>query len=246
MAKIKLNQLVGEFLDEINGGAAEFARAYRMAVRANRKMKMDLTGKVETVCLTLNSALIVEIPEDSIRVEKVGIMNEQTGKIMGLTENKSLSFNTGCHMEDEEEEESDELDLGRRNEFSFGDDRFDQYIGESLGKGGYRNIGEYRISEEEGIIVFSPEFCHSDVTLEYISNKDNDGDVCVNALVGEAIIAEIRNKWHIAKKGTTGFDKQFYKHESKVEKNNARFRLKKPKLQDMNRFARQSNKFLKS
>ena len=240
MAKTKMKSIVGNFLDEINGGKTEFARAYRMAVLVNRNLKWDLTGKLKTECIKVNEDRTATIPDHSLKVKKVSIRDESTGKLVGLTKNNNLSFST--------KELSEELDFERENVYHLGDDDevFNTYITESLGKGGYRNIGEYRISEKEGIVVLSPDFCYSEIVLEFTSSADEEGDVCVNELVADALLAGIRFRWHVAKKGVTAFDKQFYKAEWIKEKRNARYRLKKPNIQDMNRIARQSTKFLKS
>jgi len=240
MASIKLKKIIGYFLDEINGGKVEYARAYRIAVLGNKNLKWDITGKIAQVCIPVEDDRTAQIPDWLGKITKVGKMNHVTGKIVGLTQNNSLAFDTHCDTEDDED------NFPRENVLDNGEYYMNSFPPHSLGKGGYRNIGEYRISEEQGLIVLSPDCDFSEIVVEGIDTRDNEGDVCVNELLSEAILAFVRWRWHLSKKGVPFQDKKEYRNLWKVEKSNAKFRIKKPKLQDMNRIARQSDKFLKS
>lgn len=68
MAKIKLSQIVGQFLDVENYSDAEYARAYRFAVRCLRnEIELDIQGKIckETICIGEDK--IAKLPDNFIK-----------------------------------------------------------------------------------------------------------------------------------------------------------------------------------
>lgn len=236
MARVNIKNAVSEFLDEINGGPAEFARAYRMAVIGSKELRWDITGHIKTASLCVECDLTVKLPEDLIKVIKVGVANHN-GEIATLTKNNDLSFDTGLCGKVMTE---DILEYDVRNNWN--DGGFNSYINQSLGRGSYNTIGEYRLSTEEGKIVLSPEFCYSEIVIEYLGSSDEDGELYINEVAAPALVAYIRWKWHVAKKGATSFDKQYYQNEYHREKQNAQMRINGPSLSDMQQNARQHTK----
>lgn len=87
---IAISQIVSEFLDEINGGQAEYSRAYRIAVRVARELTYDVTGETVSIKLPINPNGTVTLPEDCIRVEKVGYV-DCNGGIEGLFNDNNLT-----------------------------------------------------------------------------------------------------------------------------------------------------------
>jgi hypothetical protein len=233
MGKVKLSQAVSYALDEMNYGSAEYARAYRFAIRALDELRLDITGQSATCTLPVNCDLTVNLPDNFIRETKVGIWGANNN-IVGLTRSNDLSFETT--IQDYEYTDPNE------NYYKLNDERFNTYVTESLGKGSYANVGYFRIDYEARIIVLNPEFTYSEIVVEYLKKEEIDGEYCVDERLLESVAAYIRYKWHIGKKGTSVGERREYERLWHKEKRNAKYRIKKPLIQDMNRSAREGTK----
>lgn len=232
----KIKNVVGQFLDEINGGRSEYARAYRIALLGKKELDWDLTGTVKPFSLSVNGDLTSSLPDDCIKVLSVGVSGH--GGTALLTRNDSLSFDTGiCTEEDIDQSTLPEYENGF---FGYGDTIFGERYQRSYGLGSYNSIGQYRVQGNR--IILNPEFGYANITGTYLASSDVDGDICIHDMASNALLAWIRWRWHIAKKGSSAFDKQYYEKEYFREKGNAKMRIKSPSKSDMNRLSRESTK----
>lgn len=233
MAKVKISEAVSIFLDEINGGDAEYRKAYAMGIRGWRELNWGVTGVVKTATICIDSDLTGKLPEDFIKEEKVGVLNINGG-ISALTRNNNLTNELSCGNDE---------DYNNEGIVGFTRETIDGYpLRELYGIGSNNNIGEFRIEKESGRILLGMNSCHREIVIEYLGSEEIDGEYCINELAVEALVAYIRYRWHIAKKGATAFDKQFFKQEWIAERDKARYRIKAPMLQDLNQSSRKSTK----
>lgn len=68
----KISTIVGYFLDSENYGDAEYARAYRFAIRGlQTEINLDMTGKICKHTIAIGSNRIASLPANVIRVKSV-------------------------------------------------------------------------------------------------------------------------------------------------------------------------------
>lgn len=229
MANIKVKELVGAFLDEINGSKNEFSRAYRIAMRGWRELNWDVTGVLKSTRLPVCNDLTAKLPDNFLKEISVGVINS-SGHLATLTKNERLTL----YCEDDEIPSED---------WYMYESNLNILTGRgSLGIGSHNNIGEYRVDRDAGILILDPSFCYDGVVLEYLAVGEEKGLESINELASEALIAYIRWKWHIAKKGVTQGDRATFRKEYYNERRLARLRIKMPTLQEMNQAVRQSTK----
>lgn len=231
MGNIKLSQAVSYALDDLQAGDAEYARAYRFAIRALDELRLDITGQLGVAKLCVNSDLTVDLPEDFIRETKVGVYGIN-GNIIGLTRSDNLNREEDCF----------EYEEGTNPSYFDTDENFGNFVNQSLGKGSYSNIGFFRIDYNERKIYLNAEFTYSEVVIEYLKREEIDGEYCVDERLLESVAAYILYRWYKAKKNTSIGERREFERLWHKEKRNAKYRIKKPLIQDMNQSARESVK----
>lgn len=236
MADIKLSQAVGEFLDLINAGPAEYARAYRIAMRGLRNLEWDVSGENHECELPVECDMTVNLPEDYINLNAIGVVNSR-GELAALTHNANLTLADGLRQGQEYHTGSDFIE-----EWS----KFDNYMAynssSSLGVGSYPNIGEYREDRSQNIIILNPDFCYNSVVLRYLRRKKVKGDYLINELSVDALVAYMDWQWHRSKPGVSYSDRMAKRQEWFNEKRLAKSRIKNTTLQKMSQIARQATR----
>lgn len=213
--KIKISQVVSEFLDELGLGEAEYSRAYRIAVRGARELQFDVYGTPKTQLVSVSCDGTAEKPEDCVKVLSVGLSGEYETR--GLTQNSNLS-----------KYESYRPDISGKSHWS-------------MGRGSWTDIGEYK--DMGDYIILSPAHAHcGNVVIEYLSMVDDNGEYTIHPMASEALIAFIKWKWFNAKKNQSVWDKRDYERNWWNEKKNARMRIKSPSAQLLNQHARKNTK----
>lgn len=243
MTYTPIEQVVSEFLDEINGGQAEFSRAYRIALRGVRELTFDVTGEVQNSRLSLNCDHTANLPEGCIKVIKIGHLSPH-GEIIALRENNDLSVG------DYHGHTRDRLD-GFNNYLGYKDNL--DYIGNlslegsyfttfhhSLGVGSYSNRGDYKI--QDGVVYFGAHLHGHELVVEYLGLPQVDGKLGIHPFASEALVAWIRYYWNIGRKDVSLGEKQTYKMEMKRAFTLAKNRVQSPTKQELNQYARQSVK----
>lgn len=229
MARLPLSTIVGQFLDKYNYGEAEYAKAYRMAIRGWRQLNWDVTGELKREKLQVECDLTVCLPDDLIKLLRIGVVNSK-GEIATLTENPNLT-DLSC---------DDYADTSN----NFGDwwthDNNWKVLGwgGSLGVGSDTNIGEYRFDEGSNRAILNPEFCYSEVTIEYNGHPKIKGEYTINELASEALTAFIEWQWSAGMKGLTISEKEAKRRDYYNELRLAKGRIKMPTLQTMKSISR--------
>lgn len=237
MADIKLSQVVGEFLDTINAGPAEYARAYRFAMRGMRNLEWDVTGENYECELPVECDMTVCLPDDFINLVRIGIINSK-GEVATLTQNNDLTLSDGLRQGGDYTPTADTVD-----DFLFSDNNYRVYSSaSSLSVGSYPNIGEYKVEREQGLIILNPDFCYDTVTVKYLRRKKVKGEYMINELSVEALVAYIDWQWHKNKPGVSYSDKATKRMEWFNEKRLAKSRIKNTTKQILSQIARQATR----
>lgn len=69
--RVKLSEVVSNFLDATDLGDAEYSRAYRIALRGAREFKIDSDGNIQRATLEIKGDYTLYLPSDCIRVVRV-------------------------------------------------------------------------------------------------------------------------------------------------------------------------------
>lgn len=236
MEENRLSNVVSDFLMEADFGDAEYTKAYHLARRGLKDLQFDLPLEtVETVYLTINPDGTASLPEDCLKVLRIGL--EVNGNIAALTRNKDITKRGRLNQQPHQEKPLYTPVGVVPSLYGKG-----QVFERSLGRGSWTNIGEYYIS---GNTVFlSDNVVNGDncVVIEYKAYQDTEEDPVIHPYVQEALIAFIRWKYAINKKYQDKWDKQYFEKEWHRLKRNAKWRMKAPIKQELNQSARQHTK----
>lgn len=237
-----LSQTVGEFLDEIRGGDAEYRRAYALAIRGLKDLYYDIDGKVRSVKLLVEPNKTARIPEGALKILKVGIT--VNGEFKSFVENHKIALNNEnvedccgvCGLNNVL------LDQLMWNECCFRNinqsPRPSNNIGGTTSYGLNRVFGTYYIKDD--LILLGNETSYSTIIVEYLAIPEVNGEYYIHNMLSEAIVAWIKWKWFGSKKGTYQFDKIENKNEYYRLKRNGKYRLKSPTKTQMLQSSRNS------
>lgn len=234
---IPLKQVVGEFLDSIQGGPSEYARAYRFAIRGMRNLEWDVTGENAECELPVECDMTVCLPDDFINLVRIGVYTSK-GEVAALTQNNDLTLVDGLRQGHDYTPSSDILD-----DFLAADTAYRIYAPmSSLSVGSYPNVGEYKVDRSQGLIILNPDFCYGSVVLKYLRRKKVKGEYLINELSAEALFAYIDWQWHKNKPGVSYSDKMAKRMEWFNEKRLAKSRIKNTTKQILSQIARQATR----
>lgn len=192
---IPLTQVVTYFIDEAGLTQAEFRRLWTLAFRGLVNMGFNTMWQAKTVKLPVAGNLTANLPSDYLSWVKVGVFGDN-GVISVLSVNnnlsnyKSLSPNRLTNIE---AQEPDPLDIVVSPYFYnfYNDGSYTHLFGVG---GGLMTPGECKVDEQNGVILFDPNFSFSEVVLEYLSSPEQDDDYTIDVRCQEALISWLRWK----------------------------------------------------
>jgi hypothetical protein len=201
-----------------------------MAIRGWKELELDITGVPKTALLTVSCDKTVDLPDNFIKETNVGVLNEKN-EIASLTRNDNLISD----LDDCATVQYDNTDY-----LNFEDDeRFDQYIyQQSYGRGSYNTIGEFKIDMGANRIILNPDFKYSEVIVEYLGREEFEGEYTIDTRLVDALVAYIAWKYNKGKKGVSVGVADALMRDYIREKSNAKFRIKRPTIPDMNQSSR--------
>jgi hypothetical protein len=220
--RIKLSEIVSQFLDGADYGDAEYSKAYRIAIRGWRNLNWDVTGDLVRDKVPVECDMTVCIPEGCISIKKVGIVGKG-GNLITLKENPNLTDFT-CYTDLEDEPSNTVSDSWWDSEVNWAALNWSG----SLGVGSYRAVGEFRIDTAKNRLILNPEFNKSHVILEYLAHPKIEGEYTIHEFASEALLSYLRWQWFINKKGTAQGEREQYRREFFNDKRLAQLRIKKP------------------
>lgn len=237
MSRIPLKTIVAELIDSKDSSSHEFRRMYNIGVRGVREFNTDVVGNFSTKLLNVNANKTVDLPEDYVSFSKIGVINEK-GEIITLRANPQLSNYNDSHPLKADRFEG-VPNVGTVTypaipynypyiyyNFFVSNQSFNLF---GIGGGG-QDIGNYKVDEECGVIIFGPYFKYDKVLLEYLADGMDRScdDYMIDSRAAEAMLAYIR--WKTAldnpKKYGQGLIRD-YKQEYKSERLKAKMRINK-------------------
>jgi hypothetical protein len=252
MSRIPLKTIVAELIDSKDSSSHEFRRMYNIGVRGVREFNTDIVGNFSTKLLDVNANKTADLPEDYVTYSKMGVINEK-GEIVTLRSNPQLSnYNIGHPLNPDRFEGVPGIGAVSYPaipynypyiyyNFFISNQSFNLF---GLAGGG-QDIGQYKVDEECGIIIFGPNFKYEKVLLEYLGDgMDRDcDDYMIDSRAAEAMLAYIR--WKTAldnpKKYGQGIMRD-YKQEYKSERLKAKMRINKIVVSEFEDIQRITNK----
>ena len=252
MGRIGLKTIVAELIDSKDSSSHEFRRMYNIGVRGVREFNTDIVGNFSTKLLDVNANKTADLPEDYVSYSKMGVINEK-GEIVTLRSNPQLSnYNIGHPLNPDRFEGVPGIGAVSYPaipynypyiyyNFFVSNQSFNLF---GLAGGG-QDIGQYKVDEECGIIIFGPYFKYEKVLLEYLGDgMDRDcNDYMIDSRAAEAMLAYIR--WKTAldnpKKYGQGIMRD-YKQEYKSERLKAKMRINKIVVSEFEDIQRITNK----
>lgn len=193
---VPLKQLVAEFIDASSKSMRDFDKCWVLAFRALRQLNQSVSAEPKSCRLPVGPNKTVDLPADYIALSKIGVVNG-SGEIVSLSYNAGLSI-----FRDNNPNRLTQLfsAVGVSDPVAIPNNVFLNYFNEGsycnlygVG-GGLITYGQYRLDEQNNVIVLNVDFAYPDIIIEYISNPKMDGDYYIQQCLAEAVIAFIEWK----------------------------------------------------
>lgn len=223
--KIKLKEVIGQFLNSSDQSSHQFLRLWNMAVWGLKtEFNLDITGTIQTLVLDVNPNKTVNLPCNYIQYLKIGVLNHR-GEVVTFKRNDQLSTINLLGSDNRMSEApmspsySDLIGYNLYNNYYY--NYFFNGVSYKLfgADSGTSTIAEYKVDEEQGLIFLSPDCSYGQIVLEYLSDGYDDDycDFMVDIKASEALIAYLRwkNSVDMKKKYSSndirGFKLEFYR-----------------------------------
>jgi len=212
---VPLNQIINDFIitmgeDDYAGNASD-TQIRTHALRGIREMGFDMSKKIRSLALTINSANnTVELPDDFVDWNKIGVVGGD-GLVYVLGENKNINYSQayqdghGIKVTDSDDAADSDGDgvfdriedknptAGSVNSTGFNSTVFrDHYYGNQnaiYGAGGGRYRGEFRVNLDQNRIEISPISGVSELVIEYVADEGRSKNPSVHVYLEEALMA---------------------------------------------------------
>lgn len=247
--KIKLKEIIGQFLNSSDQSSHEFLRLWNMGVWGMKtEFNLDITGCFKTVILPINVNKTVDLPCDYISYSKIGLIND-LGEVTTFKRNDQLA-----KINQNKDNRLDGLpmvqnsltpyllsDLYQYHYFNYFDNGSSYHLYGS--QSGTVTNGTYTVDEDARIIYLGLNNTYQgEIVLEYLSDgySDNINDYEVDVQASQAMISYLRwknsedNK-KFGRNEVLSFRKEYYN-----EKRLAKMRINKFRLNELNDIVRRS------
>ena len=252
--KIKLKEIVGQYLNSAEQSSHEFLRLWNIAVKGMKyEFNLDVSGSLKTVLLDVNPNKTVLLPCDYITYSKIGVLNNM-GEVVTYKRNEYLAR---INPTKENRLEGTPQVPNGLSPYLFSPYYPDYYFNFFDGGSSYHlygadsgtpTFGEYNVDEDAGIIYLGLNNTYqSQIVLEYLSDgfSENINDYELDVRASEAMIAYIR--WNDAKDNRKKFgfnEVRGLKSEYYREKRLAKTRINKFVLNELEDVSRRANKLV--
>ena len=192
---ISVDECINAYMDEPEQGTHKYFKLWNLAYRALTELGLDFFYSVKSVKLAVNPNLTVTLPADYLNYTKVGVLNAQ-GEIIPLSVNNTLT--TAFDMQPTRIAQTQDPTV------------FTGYSPQGIVWWNYWNgyglsnlyglpsgspfVGEFKIDNQNGVIVLDEYFSFDYVMLEYISSPQQGQDYYVPIQFKEAVISYLRWK----------------------------------------------------
>ena len=215
MNYVGLRQVVDDFIITMDGddyvSNVSDVAIRNIALRGIREFGFDVTNRVRSLKLSVESNNTVTLPDDYVDLIKIGIVTD--GIVYVLGENKNLNMSmavvTGSdagegdsqlgplNIEANEIADRDRSVADTAGTSGDGDKDYDYYVfqnylyqgglGRLYGAGGGHLRGEYRIDLDQNRIEMSTEDAISEVVLEYVADEARNTFPVIHVYAEEAL-----------------------------------------------------------
>jgi hypothetical protein len=215
MNYVGLRQVVDDFIITMDGddyvSNVSDVAIRNIALRGIREFGFDVTNRIRSLKLSVESNNTVTLPDDYVDLIKIGIVTD--GIVYVLGENKNLNMSmavvTGSdagegdsqlgplNIEANEIADRDRSVADTAGTSGDGDKDYDYYVfqnylyqgglGRLYGAGGGHLRGEYRIDLDQNRIEMSTEDAISEVVLEYVADEARNTFPVIHVYAEEAL-----------------------------------------------------------
>lgn len=212
---VPLNQIINDFIitmaEDDFAGTASDNQVRTHALRGIRELGFDVSNKIRSLKLTINSANnTVELPDDYVGWSKIGVVGSDN-LVYVLGENKNINYSQaydagagvkaptsatandsdGDGVYDRIDDKTSTGDVGIQSGFNSTIFR-DYYYGAQnaiYGAGGGRYRGEFRVNLDQNRIEISPMSGVSEIVIEYVADEARSKNPEVHVYLEEALMS---------------------------------------------------------
>ena len=211
---VPLNQIINDFIitmaEDDFAGTASDNQVRTHALRGIREFGFDVSNKIRSLKLTINSANnTVELPDDYVGWSKIGVVGSDN-LVYVLGENKNINYSqaydagagvkapTSATANDSDndgvydriDDKTSTGDVGTQSGFNSTIFRDHYYGAQSAiyGAGGFYE-GEYRLNLDQNRIEISPMSGVSEIVIEYVADEARSKNPEVHVYLEEALMS---------------------------------------------------------
>ena len=235
---VQIDNIVNSYLDRSEQGVSKYYKCWQLAFRGMQEMGMDIFYTIKSVKIPVNANFTVDLPGDYLNYSKIGVLNA-VGDVIPLIYNETLTTyaDTFTNRVQDTDDFTLSMGLGISTQTPIFYNYWDGYnVFPIFGiPSGAPFVGQYKIDNEQGLIVLDQNFIYPYVILEYIATPQEGGDYRVPIQFFEALVAYIG--WQDiaympnSRKGSIG-DKDMRKRMYYNERRHALARYKPTRLDD--------------
>lgn len=248
--KIKLKEIIGQFLSSADQSSHQFLRLWNMGVFGlQTEFNLDITGELKTVLLEVNANKTASLPHDYITYSKIGVLNN-SGEVVTFNRNSRLSSYNSFQINSEcRGGNAPTINTGTDSVYSYNHGYYHNFFqaGEMYqlfgAASGTPSVGEYKLDESNKLILLDKHSMYDNIVLEYLGDGFEDNDYAIDVRAAEAMIAYLRWKNAIdANKKFSPAQVNVLKREYYREKRLAKMRLNPFKIGEFNDITRKAIK----
>lgn len=189
---IPIEQVVQFYISEANLTDAHFLRLWQIAVRGLEMMGWSFAQEPVTRKLSVLPNLIVELPGDYIEWCKVGVLNDR-GEVATLKYNDNLTGYAATESDRTTQAVGQYSGLDTLSNFRnfYYNESYVNLLGLPYGT---ENLGEFKVLQDEGIVILNKDYQYDHIILEYLPSADYNTELLMPVMLREALISWIRWK----------------------------------------------------
>jgi hypothetical protein len=199
--KIKLKEIIGQFLNSADQSSHEFLRLWNIGVWGMKtEFNLDITGVMKTVLLDVNPNKTAYLPCDYISYSKIGVLNDK-GEVITYKRNDQLAR---VNKNKPTRLEGFPVERGVMDNYLYSP-YYNSYYFNYFTNGttfhlygkdsGTAQLGSYKVDEDAKVIYLGIEDTYqTQIVLEYLSDgyAENMDDYEVDVKASEAMLCYLR------------------------------------------------------
>lgn len=246
--KIPLSQVIAEIIDAADVSEHQYRRLYNLGVQSCRKFNMDIYGAFKTVLLDVSANGSVAWPKDYLDYSMLGLIND-AGEAVPLKHNEQLIPLKQAYLASQQKVVdvptvgdffSGDLTVLSNYWLNFGFNNFGFIHLYGIG-GGTATIGEFQVDDANKCFLVNPDWPYSSIVLEYLSDgldcETNEYMVDVFAVDAFKMWVMWQSSMYLTKKYSLS-QVNYYKQQFAIERRQARLRINKVRVNEMQVVAR--------